>query len=111
MRPLPSRHSLAGAGPCWQWPRQPGERPDGGLDQQYTVELGEGFLTTLEPLQTRIFFHARAFAPYENARLGGNFHSLEQTLEGILLKRTKTTALIPADPSFHAARTLAKRLF
>ena len=83
----------------------------GGLDQQYTVELGEELSTTLEPLQTRIFFHARAFAPYENARLGGNFHSLEQTLEGILLKRTKTTALIPADPSFHAARTLAKRLF
>ena len=83
----------------------------GGLDQQYTVELGAELSTTLEPLQTRIFYHGRAFAPYENARLGGNFHSLEQTLEGILLKRTKTTGFIPADPAFHAIRILAKRLF
>ena len=84
---------------------------DGGLDQQYMIELGEELTTTLESHQTKMLFHARSFSPYDNARLGGNFHSLEQNQEGILLKRTKTTALIPADPTFQAVRTLAKRFF
>ncbi len=83
----------------------------GGLDQNYTVELGEELQTTIEPHQTKMLFHARAFAPYDNARLGGNFHILEQIPDGIMLKRTKTTAIIPADSSFSAIRALAKRLF
>lgn len=101
---------------------------NGGMSQQYSMTCANGTHNlyaglndtqslleadttfTIEPQQTRHLFYGTAFAPYENARIGGNFFSAEQQEQGIVLKRTKSTATIAADSSFHALRALSKRV-
>ena len=103
----------------------------GGMSQQYSLNCGSGtnkFYTgtkeasasdtlfdadttvTVRAGETRSLYYATAFAPYDNNRIGGNFYTVEQVVEGILLKRTKSYAFIPADSVFHCIKTLAKRV-
>jgi hypothetical protein len=103
----------------------------GGMSQQYSLYCGSGtnkFYTgtkeasasdtlfaadttvTVRSGETRSLYYATAFAPYDNNRIGGNFYTVEQVVEGIILKRTKSYAFIPADSVFHCIKTLAKRV-
>ncbi|MFA5446868.1 MAG: hypothetical protein WC233_01165 [Sphaerochaeta sp.] len=101
---------------------------EGGISQQYSINCASGTHNlyrglekpdqlldtdttfTLEPGQTKHLFYGTAFAPYDNARIGGNFFSAEQHEQGIVLKRTKSTATISADSNFEALKGLAKRV-
>jgi hypothetical protein len=101
---------------------------NGGMSQQYSVNCASGIHNifhglqdtsqlletdttfTIEPGQTRHLYYGTAFAPYENARIGGNFFSAEQQEQGIILKRTKSTAIIEADSTFAALKGLSKRV-
>lgn len=101
---------------------------NGGMSQQYSVNCASGIHNifhglqdtsqlletdttfTIEPGQTRHLYYGTAFAPYENARIGGNFFSAEQQELGIILKRTKSTAIIEADSTFAALKGLSKRV-
>ncbi|MDD3930243.1 MAG: hypothetical protein PHY87_10630 [Sphaerochaeta sp.] len=103
----------------------------GGMSQQYSLNCGSGTnnlytgmhnaqasdaimgaetTVTIKSGETRSLFYATAFAPYDNNRIGGNFYTVEQVVEGLVLKRTKSYAFIPADSTFHCLRTLSKRL-
>lgn len=103
----------------------------GGMSQQYSLNCGSGTnnlytgmnnaqatdaimgaetTVTIKGGETRSLFYATAFAPYDNNRIGGNFYTVEQVVEGLVLKRTKSYAFIPADSTFHCLRTLSKRL-
>ncbi len=74
------------------------------------VLLGADTTVTIKSGETKELTYATAFAPYDNTRIGGNFYTVEQVVEGLLLKRTKSYAFIPADSTFHCLRTLAQRL-
>ncbi|WP_320128313.1 hypothetical protein [uncultured Sphaerochaeta sp.] len=103
----------------------------GGMSQQYSLNCGSGTnrfyggYKALNPLdtllganttvtikagETKTLYYAKAFCPYDNARIGGNFYSVEQVVEGLVLKRTKSWAFIPADSIFHSLKQLTKRL-
>lgn len=103
----------------------------GGMSQQYSLNCGSGTnnlytglehaqpgdtvlgcdsLITIKAGETKKFYYASAFSPYDNNRIGGNFHTVEQVVEGIVLKRTKSWAFIPCDSIFHSLKELTKRL-
>jgi hypothetical protein len=103
----------------------------GGMSQQYSLNCGSGTnnlyaglqgaqntdailgaetTVTIKTGETRSLYYATAFAPYDNNRIGGNFYTVEQVVEGLVLKRTKSYAFIPADSTFHSLKALAKRL-
>lgn len=103
----------------------------GGMSQQYSLNCGSGTnhlynglkeaqssdailgaetTVTIHPGETKSLYYASAFAPYDNNRIGGNFYTVEQVVEGIVLKRTKSYAFIPADSTFHCLKLLCKRL-
>ena len=103
----------------------------GGMSQQYSLNCGAGTnhlysgleeaqrdpkilgadsIVTIASGDTKALYYATAFAPYDNNRIGGNFYSVEQTSEGLLLKRTKSSALIPSDPTFSSLKALSRRL-
>ena len=103
----------------------------GGMSQQYSLNCGSGTnnlysglekvnagdqvmgsdsTIVVKPGQTKILYYASAFCAYDNNRIGGNFNSVEQVVEGIVLKRTKSWAFIPADSTFHCLKELTKRL-
>ncbi|MGH0052498.1 MAG: hypothetical protein ACQ5SW_03790 [Sphaerochaetaceae bacterium] len=103
----------------------------GGMSQQFSLNCGSGTnklyagtrgasasdrlldaetTVTINGGETKSLYYATAFAPYDNNRIGGNFYTVEQVVEGVLLKRTKSYAFIPADSTFHCIKTLAKRV-
>jgi hypothetical protein len=81
-----------------------------GESQSEATLLGADTTATIKSGETKALYYATAFAPYDNNRIGGNFYSVEQTSEGLLLKRTKSSALIAADPTFSCLKALSKRL-
>jgi len=104
---------------------------DGGTSQSYSVGCGSGTnilslglaesigkptlmgvdtLVTIPSGENRTMYYASVFQPYENARLGLNFYSVEEDGEGIIIKRTKSWAFIAADTRFVAIRKLFKEL-
>jgi hypothetical protein len=104
---------------------------NGGMSQQYSLNCGSGTnrfcsgteglqgddmllgaptTVTIRPGETKTLYYAKAFCPYDNTRIGGNFYNVEQTVDGLVLKRTKSSAFIPADPSFHSLKQLTRRL-
>lgn len=103
----------------------------GGMSQQYSINCGSGTnrlyrgtenlspndtllgvptTVTIKDGETKTLYYAKAFCPYDNTRIGGNFYNVEQVVEGLVLKRTKSWAFIPADSTFHSLRRLTKRL-
>lgn len=72
------------------------------MDRPTTVSLAPG--------ETRTAWYASAFLPYENPRIGNNFYTAEQVVEGIIVKRTKSWAFIPADSSFYFLKTVTRNL-
>lgn len=103
----------------------------GGMSQQYSLNYGSGTnhlyeglehtkpgdqlmdadtTITVKPGETKTLYYASAFCAYDNNRIGGNFNTVEQVVEGIVLKRTKSWAFIPSDSTFHCLKQLTKRL-
>jgi hypothetical protein len=103
----------------------------GGMSQQYSINCGSGTnrlyrgtenmgpndtllgaptTITIKEGETKTLYYAKAFCPYDNTRIGGNFYTVEQVVEGLVLKRTKSWAFIPADSTFHSLKRLTKRL-
>ncbi len=103
----------------------------GGMSQQYSLSCGSGTnnlysgleqvksgdtlmgsdtTITIKAGETKTLYYATAFTPYDNNRIGGNFSTVEQVVEGLVLKRTKSWAFIPADSTFHCLKRLTKRL-
>lgn len=103
----------------------------GGMSQQYSLNCGSGTnhlyeglehtkpgdqlmgadtTITVKPGETKTLYYASAFCAYDNNRIGGNFNTVEQVVEGIVLKRTKSWAFIPSDSTFHCLKQLTKRL-
>jgi hypothetical protein len=72
--------------------------------------MGSDSTVVIKPGETKTLYYASAFCPYDNNRIGGNFSTVEQVVEGIVLKRTKSWAFIPADSTFHCLKELTKRL-
>ena len=89
---------------------------DGGTPEIRAVTLG--FNTgpkgtknlSLQPGQSCTAFIGNGFISYDNPRIGLGFYSAEFTEEGVVFKRTKSWALMPADYRFTALRTLLKKL-
>lgn len=103
----------------------------GGMSQQYSLTCGSGTnklyaglgqtlpgeevmgsasTLVIKAGETKTLYYASAFCPYDNNRIGGNFNTVEQVVEGLVLKRTKSWAFIAADSTFHCLKTLTKRL-
>ncbi|MFA6732874.1 MAG: hypothetical protein WCS07_09055 [Sphaerochaeta sp.] len=104
---------------------------NGGMSQQYSLNCGSGTnrlykgiaaaeptdaifgaptTITIKPGESKKLFYATAFCAYDNNRIGGNFYTVEQVVEGLVLKRTKSWAFIPADSTFHCLKKLSDRL-
>ncbi len=85
---------------------------DKGLSQSLSVTeapLGPTCIS-LGAGQSKSVMYASAFAPFENPRIGSNIYSVEQVVEGLVFKRTRSYAFIEADSTFHALRTLTSKL-
>ncbi len=65
----------------------------------------------LEPGESKIILLGNGFMSYDNPRLGLGFFSVELSEEGMVFKRTKSWALLPADHKFKAIKALAAKLF
>lgn len=61
--------------------------------------------------ESKVAYIANGFMAYENPRIGLGVFSTECTAQGVVFKRTKSSAVMPMDTSFRAIRMLAKRLF
>lgn len=94
---------------------------EGGTPQVFSLTLGHGRLDhhgafqsptsyVLKPGQWIDLVSAQAFASYDNPRISSGFYSLEKEPGALVLKRTKSYALIPCDYTFSSLRTLAEKL-
>jgi hypothetical protein len=72
------------------------------MGRRHGVVIGSG--------ETRRMMFARALTSYDNMRMNGNFSSFEAFKHNIVLKRTRSTILIPSDPHFTQVQELAARL-
>jgi hypothetical protein len=60
--------------------------------------------------QQRTLRYASAFANYENVKMGSGVNSVEQVVEGVVLKRGKAWTLIECDSTFHFLKEIEKKL-
>ena len=65
----------------------------------------------IPPGKSKTIFIANGFYSYDNPRIGMGFYTNEITENGFNLKRTKSTAFLPADTSFKTLRRISKRIF
>lgn len=85
---------------------------DEGLAQALQQENSDGIATTIgiEPGQTRTFMAGIALTAYDNPRMSGGFYSVEALEDSFVMKRTKSTIVIPANPSFAALSAIMERV-
>ncbi|MCK9286852.1 MAG: hypothetical protein PHU24_01330 [Sphaerochaetaceae bacterium] len=65
---------------------------------------------TIAPQETKVQRYGTAFAPYENPKMMGGIHSVEQVVEGIVLKHGKAWSFIDADSLFVHVKSLEAKL-
>ena len=66
---------------------------------------------SLEPGETKTIYVGNGFISYDNPRIGLGFFSVDLTEDGIVFKRTKSWAMLPADHKFEALKALTEKLF
>lgn len=66
---------------------------------------------SIQPGETRTVCFASGFVSYDNPRIGQGFYSVEPTQDGLVFKRTKSWAFLPADHHFRALKAQMKHLF
>lgn len=72
--------------------------------------MGVDTLVRIEPGRTKTFFCAKAFLPYEATHIGMGFFTVDRDARGLVLRRTKSTCPIPAEPEFDSVRRLSSQL-
>jgi len=90
---------------------------EGGTSNEFSLHLGactsdlsNNDAVVIKSGRTKRMMYARALTSYDNFRMGGNFNSLEMFNHNIVLKRTRSSIVIPSDPHFAQVKELAKRL-
>lgn len=66
---------------------------------------------SLEKGESKTIYVANGFCSYDNPRISMGYYLNEISEKGFTLKRTKSTAFIPADTGFKALRRISKRIF
>jgi hypothetical protein len=72
--------------------------------------LDEPTTFTIEPKKSGVLRHATAFVPYENPKMDQGVQTVEQVVEGLVLKRGKAWAFIESDSIFHFLKELEKKI-
>jgi hypothetical protein len=90
---------------------------EGGPSNEFSVHLGSstsyygnGNGVSLEPGEVKRVLYARCLTTYDNTRMGNNFSSFESFNHNIVLKRTKSSIVIPSDPKFEVIKKFGKNL-
>lgn len=90
---------------------------DGGTCNEFalhvgasTTYFGENEKITLKPGEVRRVMYARALGSYDNTRMSTNFSSFESFNHNIVLKRTKSSIVIPSDPKFTTIKQICSRV-
>ncbi len=72
--------------------------------------LGSSTTVTIDPHSRKVQRYATAFSDYEQVKMGSGIQSVEQVVEGIVLKRGKYWAFIESDSTFHFLKELEKKI-
>ena len=72
--------------------------------------LGSASTVTINPHSRKVQRYATAFTDYEQAKIGQGIQSVEQVVEGVVLKRGKSWAFIESDSTFHFLKELEKKV-
>jgi len=72
--------------------------------------LGSPCTYVIPPHSSRVQRYGTAFTSYEQAKMGSGVQSVEQVVEGIVLKRGKAWAFIESDSTFHFLKVMEKKL-
>lgn len=72
--------------------------------------LGSPTVVMIPPGQTRVQRYGTAFTSYENSKMSAGIQSVEQVVEGLVLKRGKAWAFIESDSTFHFLKLMEKKL-
>ncbi|MDD3822908.1 MAG: hypothetical protein PHN93_04075 [Sphaerochaetaceae bacterium] len=72
--------------------------------------LGAPTTVSLAPGETKVQRYGTAFASYDNAKISAGIQSVEQVVEGLVLKRGKAWAFIEADSTFHFLKQMEGKL-
>lgn len=72
--------------------------------------LGAPTTVLLNPGETRVQRYGTAFTNYENGKISAGIQSVEQVVEGIVLKRGKAWAFIECDSTFHFLKRLEEKV-
>jgi len=65
----------------------------------------------LPPGETRVQRYGTAFTNFENGKVSAGVQSVEQVVEGIVLKRGKAWAFIECDSTFHFLKRMEEKVF
>ncbi len=65
---------------------------------------------TIPPGESRVQRYGTAFTSYENGKISSGIQSVEQVVEGLVLKRGKAWAFIESDSTFHFLKQMEEKL-
>lgn len=89
----------------------------GGPSNEFSMHLGANTSNfgkensvELKPNEVKRVLYARSLTTYDNTRMGNNFTSFESFNHNIVLKRTKSTIVIPSDPKFEIIKKFGDNL-
>jgi hypothetical protein len=60
--------------------------------------------------ETWVQRYGTAFTSYDNVKMGSGIQSVEQVVEGLVLKRGKAWAFIESDTTFHFLKQMEQKL-
>jgi hypothetical protein len=89
----------------------------GGPSNEFSIHFGastsyygKGNGVEIQPNEVKRVLYARCLTTYDNQRMGNNFSTFESFNHNIVLKRTKSTIVIPSDPKFEIIKKFGKKL-
>lgn len=90
---------------------------EGGPSNEFSIHLGssnsyygKGQGVAFKPEEVKRVLYARCLTTYDNTRMGNNFTSFESFNHNIVLKRTKSSIVIPSDPKFEIIKKFCNNL-
>jgi len=72
--------------------------------------LGSATYVTLPPASVRFQRYGTLFTSYENTKINGGIQSVEQVVEGLVLKHGKAWTFVDCDSTFQTLREMEKKL-
>ncbi len=89
----------------------------GGPSNEFSVHFGastsyygkEGGIE-IKPNEIKRVLYARSLTTYDNSRMNNNFSSFESFNHNIVLKRTKSSIVIPSDPKFEIIKKIGEKI-